>query len=143
MAFGTTFENDLLKLILNATAIANIADNAAGSPITNVYLSLHTADPHAGNQQTSEAAYPSYARVAVARSNSGWTISGNVATLAALASFPAATGSPNETETYAAIGTIVSGTGKILATGPLSSSIVVNAAGITPQITTATTFTLT
>jgi hypothetical protein len=29
MSKGDTFENDLLKLIFNATAIANIADNAA------------------------------------------------------------------------------------------------------------------
>jgi hypothetical protein len=33
-AKGNTFENDILKLIFNATAIANIADNAAASPLT-------------------------------------------------------------------------------------------------------------
>lgn len=32
MSKGDTFENDLLKLIFNATAIANLADNAATSP---------------------------------------------------------------------------------------------------------------
>lgn len=35
------FENDLLKLIFNGTAIANLADNAA--PLNNLYLTLHTA----------------------------------------------------------------------------------------------------
>ncbi len=41
-----------------------IADNAATSPITNLYVSLHTGDPgEAGDQTTSEAAYTSYARV--------------------------------------------------------------------------------
>ncbi len=45
MSKGNTFENDLLKLIFNATAIANIADNAGSSPLTNLYVSLHTADP--------------------------------------------------------------------------------------------------
>ena len=39
------FENDILKLIFNASAIANLADNAASSPVTKLYLSLHTADP--------------------------------------------------------------------------------------------------
>jgi hypothetical protein len=52
---GNTFENDLLKLIFNATAIANIADNAAASPLTNLFVALHTADPgEAGDQTTSE-----------------------------------------------------------------------------------------
>lgn len=143
MAFGSTFENDLLKLIFQATAIANIADNAGSSPLTSVYISLHTANPASGNQTSSEAAYTSYARVAVARTSGGWTISGNVATLAATCTFAAATGSPSETETYAAIGTASSGTGKIIATGALSSSIAVTSAGVQPVITTATTFTLT
>src|SRR3954466_1466757 len=96
---GATFENDLLKLIFNATAIANIADNAATSPLTNLYLSLHTASPGAaGSQTTNEAAYTSYARVAQARTSGGWTVSGQSVTLAAQANFPAATGG-SETET--------------------------------------------
>src|ERR1043165_5112490 len=41
---GTTFCNDLLKLIFNAAAIANLADNAASSPLANLYLALHTAE---------------------------------------------------------------------------------------------------
>jgi hypothetical protein len=45
MSKSNAFENDLLKLIFNATAIANLADNAASSPLTNLYVSLHTADP--------------------------------------------------------------------------------------------------
>lgn len=65
MSKGNTFENDWLLLIFNATAIANIADNAASAPLTNLYVSLHTADPgEAGDQTTNEAAYTSYARVA-------------------------------------------------------------------------------
>ena len=45
MGKSSTFDNDWLKLIFNATAIANIADNAATSPLTNLYVALHTADP--------------------------------------------------------------------------------------------------
>ena len=89
MSAGNTFENDLLKLIFNGTAIANIADNAAASPLTSLYVSLHTGDPgEAGSQTTNEAAYTSYARVAVARSGVGWTVSGSTVTNAALIQFP-------------------------------------------------------
>ena len=67
-----TFENDLLKLIFNATAIANISDNAASSPLTNLFVALHTADPtDSGTQTSNEVAYTSYARVAVARTSGG------------------------------------------------------------------------
>lgn len=133
MSKGDTFENDLVKLIFQATAIANIADNAATSPLTNLYLSLHTADPgEAGSQTTSEATYTSYARVAVARTSSGFTISGNAVTLAANTDFPAATGGTN-TITHFGIGTASSGAGKLLYKGSLSPSISVSN-GVTPRI---------
>jgi hypothetical protein len=137
---ASTFENDLLKLIFNATAIANIADNAGSSPLTNLYVSLHTADPGAGGSQTtSEAAYTSYARVAVARTSGGFTVTGNSVSPAATISFPAATGG-SETETYFAIGTASSGAGKILYRGPITPSISVST-GVTPQLTTASAVT--
>ena len=80
MSMGNTWENDLLKLIFQATAIANVADNAASSPLTNLYVSLHTADPgEAGDQTTSEISYTGYARVAVARST-GWDAASGGAT---------------------------------------------------------------
>lgn len=141
MAFGSTFANDLLKLIFQATAIANIADNAAASPLTNLYVSLHTGDPSAGNQQTNEASYTSYARVAVARTSGGWTVTSNAVSPAATISFPQATGGTS-TCTYAAVGTVVSATGKILFSGTLSPSIAVSN-GVTPQLTTSSTITLT
>jgi len=132
MSFGNTFENDLMKLIFNGTAIANIADNAASSPLTNLYVSLHTADPgEAGDQTTSEATYTSYARVAVSRDSGGWTVSSNTVTNAALIQFPQATGGTN-TITHFAIGTASSSTGKVLARGALSASLSVSS-GIQPQ----------
>lgn len=132
MSKANTFENDLLLLIFNATAIANIADNAASSPLTNLYVSLHTSDPgEAGNQTTNECAYTSYARVAVARSGSGWTVSGNTVTNAALIQFPQCTGS-SETVTHVGIGTAASSTGKLLYKGALSASLAVSS-GIQPQ----------
>lgn len=134
MSKGNTYENDLMLLIFNATAIANIADNAASSPLTNLYVSLHTGDPGEGGSQTSsECAYGSYARVAVARSGSGWTVTGNAATNAALVQFPQCS-SGSETITYVGVGTATSGTGKLLYSGALSASLAVSS-GIQPQFT--------
>jgi hypothetical protein len=95
-------------------------------------VSLHTADPgEAGTQTTNECAYTSYARVAVARSGAGWTVSGNAVTNAALVQFPQCTGG-SETATYFAIGTASSGTGKVLYRGALSASLAISS-GIQPQ----------
>jgi hypothetical protein len=140
MSKGNTFENDLLKLIFNGTAIANLADNAAASPLTNLYVSLHTADPgETGSQTTNEVAYTSYARVAVARSGSGWTVTNNSVSPAAEISFPAATGG-SATATYFAIGTASSGAGKILYSGTITPSISISS-GVTPKLTTSSTIT--
>lgn len=144
----SVFANDLLLLIFNATAIANIADNAASSPITNLYVSLHTADPTTtagggtvNTQNASEAAYTSYARVAVARTSGGWTVTTNTVVPAATISFPAATGG-SETETYAGIGKSASGATLLFFAGAISPTIAVSN-GVTPQLTTASTLTMT
>lgn len=140
MSKGNTFENDMLELIFKATAIANIADNASSSPLTNLYVSLHTGDVgEAGDQTTNEIAYTSYARVAVARSGSGWTVTANSVSPAANISFPAGTGGSG-TATHWAVGTASSGTGKVLYKGAISPSIVCGS-GITPILTTASTVT--
>lgn len=140
MSKSNDFENDLLKLIFNATAIANIADNAATSPLTNLYVALHTADPgESGTQSTSEAAYTSYARVAVERSSSGWTVTNNSVSPAANIDFPACTGG-TATVTYFSIGVASSGSSKILYSGAVSPSISVST-GVTPRLTTASTVT--
>lgn len=140
MSKGDTFENDLLKLIFNGTAIGNMADNAATSPLTDLYVSLHTADPgEAGTQTTSEATYTSYARVAVARTSGGWTVTNNSVSPAATISFPAATGGTN-TITHFAVGTSSTGAGKVLYKGTVTPNISVSS-GVTPQLTTASTIT--
>ena len=137
---SNTYDNDLLKMLFNAVGIANICDNAASAPLTNIYVSLHTADPGAGgNQTTSEAAYTGYARVAVARTSAGWTVTGSTVNPTATISFPIATGG-SETETYAAAGTAATGTGKILYRGPITPGIAV-ANGVTPQLTTTSSLT--
>lgn len=141
MSKGNTFENDLLKLIFNATAIANLADNAATSPLTNLYVSLHTADPgEAGDQTTSEISYTGYARVAVARTSGGWTVTNNSVSPVATIAFGQMTAGTGGTATYWAVGTASSGAGKILYSGAISPTITVNN-GVTPQLTTASTVT--
>lgn len=139
-AKGNTFENDILKLIFNATAIANIADNAATAPLTNLFVALHIADPgEAGDQTTNEATYTGYARVSVARTSGGWTVTNNSVSPAATISFPAATGGTN-TITHFSVGVATSGASKILYYGTVTPNISVSS-GVTPSLTTSTAIT--
>lgn len=132
MSKSNALETDLLGILFNATAIANIADNAGSGPLSDLYVSLHTANPgEAGNQETSEATYTSYDRVAVARTSGGWTVSGNEVENAATIEFPECTGGSNSI-TYFAVGTAASSTGKILYYGELTAPLAVST-GITPQ----------
>lgn len=141
MSKGNTFENDWLKLIFNATAIANIADNAVSSPLTNLYVSLHTADPgEAGDQTTSEISYTGYARVAVARTSGGWTVTANSVSPVAAIVFGQMTAGTGGTVTHFGVGTAVSSTGKLLYSGTVSPNIVVSN-GVTPQLGTGTVIT--
>lgn len=139
MSKGNTFENDLLKLIFNATPIADLADNDATSPATTLTVALHTADPaEGGDQSTSEISYTGYARQAVARTSGGWTVTGNSVSPAADISFPASTGGAGGTVTHWSIGTGVGN--KLLYSGPITPNIVVSS-GVTPKVTTASTIT--
>lgn len=140
MATGSTFANDTAKLILQGTAIANIADNAASSPATQYWISLHTADPNSGNQTTSETSYTGYARVAVNRNSGAWSVSGNVASNISTIAFGTNTaGTP--TITHFAIGTASSGTGKIIYSGALTSSLALAVGGTPTFNATVMTFT--
>lgn len=125
MSLSNTTENDLMELIFKATALS-------WAGITNLYISLHSSDPgEAGSQTTNEVSYTGYSRKAVARSGSGWTVTGNTATNAALIDFDECTGG-SATATHFAIGTASSGAGQILLRGALSSSATISA-GVKPQ----------
>jgi hypothetical protein len=140
MSKSNAFENSLLKLIFNATAIANLADNAATSPLTNLYVSLHTADPgEAGDQSTSEATYTGYARVAVLRTSGGWTVTNNSVSPVANIDFANCTAGTN-TITYFGVGTASTGAGVLYYSGTVTPSISVSS-GVTPRLTTASTIT--
>ena len=141
MSKGDAFETDLLNLIFKATAIANIADNAAASPLTNLYVALHTTPGpgEAGTQATNEVTYTGpYARVAVAR-GAGWTVSGNAVVPAATIEFPAATGTGG-TATHWSVGVAASGATKVLYHGTITPNIVIEN-GVTPQLTVASEIT--
>lgn len=135
MSASNSFETAILNLVFANSNYANLGDATGlrgSSTAGSLYISLHTADPgEAGDQTTSEATYTSYARVAVARSGSGWTVSGNSATNAATITFPQATGGSN-TITHFGIGRSSSGTGELYFSGALTSSLAVSN-GITPS----------
>jgi hypothetical protein len=144
MSISDATEANILKLIYNATAWANYADNAAATPQTNIDNALHTADPgDAGSMSTSEITYTSYARVSVARTTGGWTVSGTsptqVAPVAAIA-FPAGTGGAG-TASFWSTGKTGGGAAAILLSGTVTPNIVTGS-GITPQLSTASTITL-
>lgn len=144
MSFTNSAENNLLLLLFNNTAWTNIGDaggivgsTAAGS----FYGSLHTADPgETGDQTTNEIGYTSYARVAVARTSGGWTVTTNSVSPTSNISFPAGTGGSG-TATHFGVGRASSGTGELLFYGAITPNIVCGD-GITPIVTTSTTISL-
>lgn len=136
MSMSNAFETELLDLIFNNAAIANIGDVGGLQPSAtagSLYVSLHSADPgEAGTQTTNEVAYTNYDRVAVVRTAGGWTVSGNTASNTALIQFPQC-GASGATATYVGIGTVAYPTaGVLLYSGQLGSSLTI-ANLITPQ----------
>lgn len=139
MSKGDTYENDVLKLIFNATAIADLAENDATTPATTLTVALHTADPgEAGTQATSEIAYTGYARIAVARTTGGWTVTNNSVVPAAAITFGEMTAGAGGTVTHFSVGT--GAANKMLYKGTVTPNIVVTN-GVIPQLTTATAIT--
>lgn len=141
MSKSNVFENDLLKLIFNGTPIPNLADNASAAPLTNLYLSLHTADPgETGSQTTSEVSYGGYSRIAVQRSPAGWVVTDNSVSPAAPIEFGEMVSGTPGTATHIAIGTASTGAGKVLYRGALTPAIAFNI-GVVPRLRTTSTIT--
>lgn len=123
MSKGNTTETDILSKIFTATAISWDA-------VTDLEIHLHTADPgESGTSATSEATYGSYAAVTVARSGSGWTVTGGSCTNDGLIQFPQCTSGSN-TLTHVSI--TPAGSTQILYSGALNASLAVST-GIQPQ----------
>ena len=126
MPKGTSTCNSFLALLYNATAWANIADNASASPITTVYMALATASYSATDTlSTNETAYTNYVRQSIARTTGGWTApSGGSTSNAAAIEYPAC-GVTGATITSAAVGK-TTGAAAIFHYGDLNASIAVS-----------------
>lgn len=135
MSLTNAAETALLTLLFNNTDWANIGDAAGlqnSATAGSFYVSLHTADPtETGTQTSSEATYTGYARVAVARSGAGWTVSGNNVSNAAAVTFGACTAGSSSV-THFGIGTDSGGAGNLILKGALTATLAVSA-GITPS----------
>ena len=134
MSMSNASETNLLNLLFNNTDWANVG-GAAGlqnsATAGSFYVALHTADPgEAGTQSTSEVSYTGYARVAVARSAGGFTVSGNQVSNTATVQFGECTAG-SSTAGFFSVGLAASGAGDILYSGSLSASRAISA-GITP-----------
>lgn len=138
---GNSWAAGILQLLFLGNTMTGIAQNVVSGAITQLYVSLHSADPTAsGDQTSSEISYTGYTRVSMPRSSSGWTISGESVSPVSLIVFPPSTGGAGGTASYWAVGTDPSGAGVLLYSGPLAPSIVITN-GVTPEITTASTIT--
>ncbi len=137
-SISNVFANELALLLFNNTDIANIGDASGlqnSATAGSLYLALHTTDPgDAGTATTSEASYGSYARVAVARSGAGWTISSRNATNAADIVFPTRSDVGTQVLTNWSIVKESSGASIILFKGALTDSLSVTL-NIAPRIT--------
>jgi hypothetical protein len=135
MSMSNVAETALLNHYFTNADVANVGDATGlrgSSTAGSFYIALHTADPgEAGDQSTSEASYTGYARVAVARSGAGFTVTGNQVVNAALVQFGLCTAGTS-TVTHFSIGTAASGAGSVVLKGALNSTLNI-ATGIQPQ----------
>ena len=128
MSLSDSAESNLLKALFHNAAWSDfVAAGAAG----NLYVALHTADPgEAGVQTTSEVAFTGYARTAVARSSSAWSLSGTSPTQvanAAAVSFPQGPAAMTpQVATHFSIGRAASGTGEIVLSAALNQSLTIS-----------------
>lgn len=147
MTISDVSETAILKLIFQAVAWANYADNAATSPQTNIGLALHTADPtDAGTAASNEVGYTSYTRVNVARTTGAWSVTGTATNCSPIAAinFPAGTGGSGTVTYFSTSFSNASpptGTQSILWSGTVTPNIVTGS-GVTPSLSTASTISL-
>tara|TARA_R110000787_G_scaffold196468_3_gene307855 strand:- start:4191 stop:4622 length:432 start_codon:yes stop_codon:yes gene_type:complete len=122
MSKSNLHETAILKLVFQNIAHANIGDASGLQPSTSagsLYISLFTSSPTDAGTGT-EANYTNYARVGIARSAVGFTVSTDTATNAAIVTFPTSGGGSNVI-TYFGIHTALTG-GDLLRWGALTAS---------------------
>lgn len=122
-------ETAILQLLFNNTDWAGIGDatglqgsTAAGS----FYLAQFTADPTDSGSVANEATYTGYARLAIARTSGGWTITGNTADNTAAATCAQCTGGSNTITHIAICKAGTASVADLLFVGALDSSIAIS-----------------
>lgn len=146
MSKGNAFASDILGLIFHGTAIADLAQNDGTTPATSLHVSLHTADPGEGGVgNTNETTYTNYARQAVARNTTGWTLATGDPDPASISpaadiDFPECGATPGAALTHFGITVGASGATPLLYHGTLTPNITM-ATGVIPRIKTTSTIT--
>lgn len=131
-----TFENGLLALIFKNTALSGIGSGiSATTTAGSLYIALYKVAPTDSTQGT-ECDYTGYARVAVARSAAGWTVTNNVASNAAVITFAACTAGSNTAVAFAICKAGTAGVDDAIYWGDITdpSGGLAISAGITPEI---------
>lgn len=135
-AFTTEAGNNFLDLLLTNANWANIGDATglvASTSAGSFYAGLHTASPAVGGDQTTnEISYTGYARQAIARSTSGWTVTGLSATNDNEILFGEMTGGAGGTVTYCGLGTASSAAGHLVLFDAVDASLAVTT-GVNPR----------
>lgn len=138
MSASNDFENELLLLLFNNTDIANIGDAAGiqnSATAGSLYVGLFEGDPGEADSAAQECNYTGYARVAVARSAGGWTVSGTAPTQAAntaVVTFGQCTAGTDTATHFAICKAGTAGVADIIISGALASSLAIST-NITPQ----------
>ena len=135
MTLSNSAENNLMKLLFENTNWANVGDATGlrgSSTAGSFYVALYTSDPgEAGTATTNETAYTDYARVAVARSTAGWTVTNDTVANDAAVTFPVC-GVSGATITHFGLVETSSGAGELYISGALTAPLAVSA-GVTPS----------
>jgi len=129
------FETDFLELLFNNVDITGIGDASGilGSTADgSFYIALFTADPSDSGLVTNECDYIGYSRKAVVRTASGWTISGNQVSNAALISFDPCTGGSNTATHFGICKGSSSGVADLIYHSNLATSRTIED-GVTPE----------
>jgi hypothetical protein len=136
--FTNQTEDDILDLTFTNVDAPNWGDGPGlqnSATEGSLYLSLHLTDAltDASVAQTdNETSYTGYARQAVARNVSNWTVSNPNVTNDNLIQFGSMTAGGPVTITDVGIGSAVSGAGYLFIYGQVTSDLIVNN-GVNPQ----------
>ena len=131
------FQDDVLDLLFTNVPCPNVGDGA-GLPKSiadgNWHISLHTGNSISDTtttQDTAEAAYSGYAREAVPRNITDWTVASGTADNDSAITFGISADGP-ETETDVGLGFATSGATPLQIWSSLDADLIVNN-GVTPE----------